>query len=136
MLPGDSPVIPDNRIYRRTTWERVPLGAGGFFFPEVTLGAKISSGQRLGFIVSPLDNENTVVSATCDGTIIGMARAQIVLSGYALFHLGLGGQSSVPDKKELREQEKRSVVRARERIVLWIRTLGAPIIMAEVKCTG
>lgn len=106
MLPGDSPEIPDNKVYRRTIWERVPLGAGGFFFPEVTLGAKVSNGQRLGYLVSPLDNETTVVSATRDGTIIGMARAQIVLSGYALFHLGLGSQSGEPGEIELREQEK------------------------------
>jgi predicted deacylase len=105
MLPGDSPEIPDNQVYRRTTWVRTPLGAGGYFFPEVTLGAKVSTGQRLGHLVSPLDNETTVVNATQDGTIIGMARPQIVLSGYALFHLGLEGQSGELTEKELREQE-------------------------------
>jgi predicted deacylase len=82
MLPGDSPEIPDNQVYRRTTWERVPLGAGGFFFPEVNLGTKVRAGQQLGYLVTPLDNETTVVTATQDGVIIGMARPQIVLSGY------------------------------------------------------
>lgn len=105
MLPGDSPEIPDNQVYRRTTWERVPLGAGGFFFPEVNLGTKVRAGQQLGYLVTPLDNETTVVTATQDGVIIGMARPQIVLSGYALFHLGLGGQSGELTEKELREQE-------------------------------
>lgn len=105
MLPGDSPEIPDDQVYRRTTWERVPLGSGGFFFPEVTLGTKVKSGQRLGYLVTPLDDETTAVTATQDGIIIGMARPQIVLSGYALFHLGLGGQSGELTEKELREQE-------------------------------
>lgn len=105
MLPGDSPEIPDNQVYRRTTWVRVPLGAGGYFFPEVTLGTKVNTGQRMGYLVSPLDNETTVVNATQDGIIIGMARPQIVLSGYALFHLGLDGQSGELTEKELREQE-------------------------------
>jgi predicted deacylase len=105
MLPGDSPEIPDNQVYRRTTWERVPLGAGGFFFPEVNLGTKVRAGQQLGYLVTPLDNETTVVTATQDGVIIGMARPQIVLSGYALFHLGLGGQSGELTEEELREQE-------------------------------
>jgi predicted deacylase len=105
MLPGDSPEIPDNQVYRRTTWERVPLGAGGFFFPEVNLGTKVRAGQQLGYLVTPLDNETTVVTATQDGVIIGMARPQIVLSGYALFHLGLGGQSGKLTEEELREQE-------------------------------
>ncbi len=106
MLPGDSPEIPDNQVYRRTTWERVPLDAGGYFFPEVTLGTQVRAGQRLGRLVSPLDNEITVVSASQDGVIIGRARPQIVLSGYALFHLGLEGQSGELSEKELREQEK------------------------------
>ena len=106
MLPGESPEIPDNQVYRRTTWVRVPLGAGGYFFPELSLGTKVKNGQRLGYLVSPLDNETTVVSATRNGVIIGMARPQIVLSGYALFHLGLEGQSGELTGKELREQEK------------------------------
>ena len=105
MLPGDSPEIPDSQVYLRTTWERVPLGAGGYFFPEVTLGAKVRAGQQLGYLVSPMDDETTVVSAAQDGIIIGMARPQIVLSGYALFHLGLEGQSGELTEKELREQE-------------------------------
>jgi len=105
MLPGDSPEIPDNQVYRRTSWERVPLDAGGYFFPEVTLGTQVRTGQRLGYLVSPLDDETTIVSASQDGIIIGMARPQIVLSGYALFHLGIGGQSGELTEKELREQE-------------------------------
>ena len=105
MLPGDSPEIPDHQIYRHTTWERVPLGSGGFFFPEVTLGTRVKAGQRLGYLISPLADETTLVIATHDGIIIGMARPQVVLSGYALFHLGFDGHSGELSEKELLEKE-------------------------------
>ena len=105
LLPGDSPEIPDDQVYWHTSWERVPLGTGGFFFPEVTLGAKVKAGQRLGYLVSPLHEKTTVVNATRDGVIIGMAKPQIVLSGYALFHLGIDGQSGELTEKELRDEE-------------------------------
>lgn len=105
MLPGETPEIPEDQVYHRTIWERVPLGSGGFFFPEVSLGTKVKAGQRLGYLVTPLADKTTVVTASRDGIIIGMARPQIVLSGYALFHLGLEGKSNAPTDKESREQE-------------------------------
>ena len=88
MLPGDSPETPDHKVYQHTAWERVPLRSGGFFFPDVELGAKVKVGQRLGHLVSPLDNKTTVIHARNNGIVIGMAKPQVVLSGYALFHLG------------------------------------------------
>ena len=101
MLPGDSPEIIATRVYRQTFWDRVPLNSGGFFFPEVALGDTVKTGQRLGYLVTPLNDETTVVHASRDGVIIGMARPQIVLSGYALFHLGTGGE-----RRELTEQQR------------------------------
>jgi uncharacterized protein len=105
ILPGDSPEIPEDKIYHLTVWERVPLGAGGFFFPEVGLGTEVKTGQRLGYLVTPLEDKTTMLTASRDGIIIGMARPQIVLSGYALFHLGLRGEHSELTEKELHEQE-------------------------------
>lgn len=105
LLHGDSLQIPDDQVYWHTTWERVPLGAGGFFFPEVILGSKVKTGQRLGYLVSPLHDETTVINAKHDGVIIGMAQPQIVLSGYALFHLGTDGKSGELTEKELRDKE-------------------------------
>jgi len=106
ILPGDSPEIPEDKVYHLTVWERVPLGSGGFFFPEVSLGTEVKTGQRLGYLVTPLEDKTTVLTASRDGIIIGMARPQIVLSGYALFHLGLSGERSELTEKELHEQEE------------------------------
>jgi predicted deacylase len=81
--------VPESRIYTKTTWVRVPVGGGGYFFPTVALGQAVSSGDRLGTIIDPLTDRYTSVIASDSGEVIGLAVAQIVLSGYALVHLGV-----------------------------------------------
>ncbi|MDX1556452.1 MAG: succinylglutamate desuccinylase/aspartoacylase family protein [Xanthomonadales bacterium] len=81
--------VPDSRIYTETRWVRVPVGAGGYFFPSAELGQTVNTGEMLGTIIDPLTDRHTPVRATHSGEIIGMAVAQIVLSGYALVHLGV-----------------------------------------------
>jgi len=82
-------VMPESRIYTRTSWVRVPRGAGGYFFPTVNLGQNVRKGERLGTIIDPLTDRQTKVEATESGEVLGLAVAQIVLSGYALVHLGV-----------------------------------------------
>lgn len=81
--------VPQSRIYVKTTWVRVPVGSGGYFFPTVKLGQAVTSGDRLGTIIDPLTDRYTAVVASESGEVIGLAVAQIVLSGYALVHLGV-----------------------------------------------
>ena len=81
--------VPDSNIYRRTTWVRAGKRQGGFFFPTKELGAQVSKGDALGYVVDPLTDERYEVFASRDGDIIGMAVSRPVLSGYALFHLGV-----------------------------------------------
>ena len=107
MLPGDSPEIPDHKVYQHTAWERVPLRSGGFFFPDVELGSRVKVGQQLGHLVSPLDSKTTVIYATHSGIVIGMAKPQVVLSGYALFHLGFDSRDNQLRKDKLTEKELR-----------------------------
>jgi predicted deacylase len=90
MLEGGKAItVPESRIYTQTTWVRVPIGAGGYFFPTVELGQVVRKGDRLGTIIDPLTDRYTAVSADQSGEVIGLAVAQIVLSGYALVHLGV-----------------------------------------------
>jgi predicted deacylase len=81
--------VPDARIYTRTAWVRVPVGSGGYFFPTVELGQAVRKGDRLGTIIDPLTDRYTAIEADESGEVIGLAVAQIVLSGYALVHLGV-----------------------------------------------
>lgn len=81
--------IPESRVYTSTQWVRVPPGTGGYFFPTAELGQRVRRGEQLGIIVDPLTDRHTRVDADADGEVIGMAVAQIVLSGYSLVHLGV-----------------------------------------------
>jgi predicted deacylase len=90
MIEGGKEIeVPESRIYTKTTWVRVPPGAGGYFFPTVELGQVVRTGDRLGTLIDPLTDRYTAVEATESGEVIGLAVAQIVLSGYALVHLGV-----------------------------------------------
>lgn len=79
--------VPDTRIYERSRWIRVPPDNGGFFFPDVALGAKVEPGDPLGRIVDPLTDAEFAVVSTVSGEVIGMALPQPVLMGYALFNI-------------------------------------------------
>lgn len=96
MLQKPAKAIPFNSIYRRTHWERVPLGGGGFFFPAVEIGARVNAGDRLGTVYAPGYDTETHIVARRGGTVIGMAVPQIVLSGYALFNIGIEGADIFP----------------------------------------
>jgi len=85
---GGAPTA-ESRIYTGTTWVRVPPGAGGYFFPSTELGRTVRRGEALGTIIDPLTDRLTRITASADGEVIGLAVAQIVLSGYALVHLGV-----------------------------------------------
>lgn len=90
MIEGGTELeVPESRIYTKTTWVRVPPGAGGYFFPTVELGHEVRRGDRLGTLIDPLTDRYTAVEAEESGEVIGLAVAQIVLSGYALVHLGV-----------------------------------------------
>ncbi len=87
MIDREEREIPDTRIYERSRWVRAERSKGGFFFPTAGLGDVVEKGEKLGVVVDPLTDESSDVVASVSGEIIGMAVAQPVLSGYALFHL-------------------------------------------------
>jgi uncharacterized protein len=86
-IPGYKP--PHPKIYEKTKWVRVPRTHGGFFFPELEMGAKVEEGMRMGYVVDPGTDEVHVITSPYAGQVIGMTLPQPVLSGYPLFHLGV-----------------------------------------------
>lgn len=86
-VPGYNP--PNPKIYEKTRWVRVPPGQGGFFFPELLMGANVEEGTRMGYVVDPVTDQQHVITSKYAGQIIGMTLPQPVLSGYPLFHLGV-----------------------------------------------
>ncbi len=86
-IPGYKP--PKPVIYENTRWIRVQRRKGGFFFPELAMGATVEKGTRMGSVIDPLTDEVHVITSPYAGQIIGMTLSQPVLSGSPLFHLGV-----------------------------------------------
>ena len=94
-MSDDAPVAFSPRVYQRTRWVRVD--DGGIFFTRRRLGEVVQPGDLLGTVTDPVTNERKRVEAPVRGRIIGMALPQVVIPGYAAFHLGLDAQQVTPE---------------------------------------
>ena len=74
-------------VYYRSTWVRAE--SGGILFSDVSLGATVRKGDLLGTITDPMNNEQVELHSPYTGRIIGMARNQVVMPGFAAFHVGI-----------------------------------------------
>lgn len=73
-------------IFYESRWVRATHP--GMLFTDVKLGDRVRQGQRLGRIINPLNDETFELIAPVRGRVLGMALNQVVLPGYAAFHLG------------------------------------------------
>lgn len=86
MIP-DRPLDDEPQaIFYESRWVRAH--AGGVLVADVSLGQRVEAGQRLGLIVDPLRNREQPILAPVAGRVIGMARNQVMLPGFAAFHIG------------------------------------------------
>lgn len=74
-------------VYYRSSWVRADNG--GILLADVGLGSTVRKGDLLGTITDPMNNSQVVVRSPYSGRIIGMARNQIVMPGFAAFHIGI-----------------------------------------------
>lgn len=74
-------------IFYDSTWVRAD--AGGMLVSDVELGDRVSRGQRLGLVIDPINNIEREISSPVNGRVMGMALNQVVLPGFAAFHLGV-----------------------------------------------
>jgi uncharacterized protein len=74
-------------VYYRSTWVRA--NSGGILLSDVSLGSTVRRGDLLGTITDPMSNANTNLYSPYTGRIIGMARNQVVMPGFAAFHVGI-----------------------------------------------
>ncbi len=82
-------------VYFQSRWVRV--NAGGVLISGVRLGDVVAQGARLGTVTDPVTNQSSDVLATYPGRVLGMALNQVVLPGYAAFHIGI--ESTMEDAK-------------------------------------
>jgi hypothetical protein len=83
---GPAPAAP--RVVKNSFWVRAPAGAGGIFYPARQLGDTVAAGELLGRIRDPWSDALHEVRAPRAGYLIGMTVPQVVLSGYAVVHIG------------------------------------------------
>jgi predicted deacylase len=93
-------------VYYRSSWVRADNG--GILLADVSLGSTIRKGDLLGTITDPMNNAQTEMRSPFSGRIIGMARNQIVMPGFAAFHIGIQTDetpsSAAPDDMLSQEQ--------------------------------
>ncbi|MEM6819762.1 MAG: succinylglutamate desuccinylase/aspartoacylase family protein [Pseudomonadota bacterium] len=87
MVVSERSTTEREETYYRSAWVRADRG--GILIASVGLGSRVSEGDLLGKITDPINNETVGIYAPRDGRIIGMARNQVVMPGFAAFHLGL-----------------------------------------------
>jgi hypothetical protein len=74
-------------VYYRSSWVRADNG--GILLADVSLGSTVRKGTLLGTITDPMNNASTELRSPYAGRIIGMARNQVVMPGFAAFHVGI-----------------------------------------------
>ncbi len=89
MLDPQSQAPIEFEILRGRHWIRAE--EGGIFRSARELGERVRGGERLGTITNPFTNETTEVRAKTSGRIIGRAHDQVVIPGFALYHIGTTG---------------------------------------------
>jgi predicted deacylase len=82
-------------VYYRSTWVRA--NRGGILLSDVGLGSTVREGDLLGTITDPISNESTRLYSPYSGRVIGMARNQVVMPGFAAFHLGIQSNQAPGD---------------------------------------
>ncbi len=87
MLPdaGDRGRIIEPFVARSSAWVRAP--ESGLLRVRAKLGARVKKGFVLGVISDPLGTEDTTVSASRAGIVVGRTRLPVVNEGDALFHV-------------------------------------------------
>lgn len=80
-------------VYYGSRWVRADHG--GVLFSVVRLGQTVRTGDILGTVTDPISNEQNLIYAPLAGRIIGMAVNQVVMPGFATFHLGTESRPGV-----------------------------------------
>jgi predicted deacylase len=89
MLPPASDALPAPSIYFRSRWVRAE--EGGILAARAKLGDVVQPHQLLGTVFDPISNQRTKIRAPERGRVIGVAIDQLVMPGYAAFHIATDG---------------------------------------------
>lgn len=93
-------------VYYRSSWVRADNG--GILLADVSLGSTVRKGDLLGTITDPMSNARTELYSPYSGRIIGMARNQVVMPGFAAFHVGIQADVIANDDLSPSDDEQKS----------------------------
>ena len=94
-------------VYYRSSWVRADNG--GILLSDVSLGSTVRRGDVLGSITDPMSNARTELRSPYSGRIIGMARNQVVMPGFAAFHVGIqADEISATEVEAVADPEEKS----------------------------
>jgi len=82
-------------VYYRSSWVRAD--SGGILLSDVSLGSTVREGDLLGTITDPMNNARVELRSPYSGRVIGMARNQVVMPGFAAFHVGIQTEQASPE---------------------------------------
>ena len=91
-------------VYYRSSWVRADNG--GILLADVSLGSTVRKGDLLGTITDPMSNQRTELYSPYAGRIIGMARNQVVMPGFAAFHVGIQADNIIVEDPAPDVQQK------------------------------
>ena len=95
-------------VYYRSTWVRA--NSGGILLSDVSLGSTVRPGDLLGTITDPMSNASAKLYSPYAGRIIGMARNQVVMPGFAAFHIGIqtaeAPDDSIPGASAIHDEDE------------------------------
>lgn len=83
-------------VYYKSLWVRA--STGGVLISRLALGERVRKGEILGTIMDPITNRRSDVISPINGRVIGKALNQVMLPGYAAYHLGY--QTTVEEATE------------------------------------
>tara|TARA_Y100000768_G_scaffold388943_1_gene389055 strand:+ start:27990 stop:28994 length:1005 start_codon:yes stop_codon:yes gene_type:complete len=88
----------DKFIIHKTKWIRAKQG--GIFLSKSQYGKVVRKGEVLGEIRHMTGELATTIKMEKDGVILGMCSTALIMSGDALFNVGILGDTSIDDEEE------------------------------------
>jgi len=85
-------------VYYKSSWVRADNG--GILLADVSLGSTVRKGDLLGTITDPMNNQRTELHSPYEGRIIGLARNQVVMPGFAAFHVGIQADHVIVEEEQ------------------------------------
>jgi predicted deacylase len=74
-------------VYYKSVWVRA--NQSGILFSRAPLGKRVVKGEVLGTVTDPITNASSDIVSPYHGRILGMALDQVVLPGFAAYHIGI-----------------------------------------------